>query len=65
MGAESKEEGKGCFCPFCNGEIEEESFPFCQSCKVTVFYCPSCRKPLPRDIEVCPQCGAVIKGEKT
>ena len=65
MVADDKEAKKRCECPYCEDEIAEESFPFCEPCKVTVFYCPSCREPLPKDIAVCPQCGAVIKGEKT
>ncbi|MFC1894260.1 zinc ribbon domain-containing protein [Chloroflexota bacterium] len=50
------------FCPYCDEEIAEVSFPYCGSCEVTVFYCPQCREPLPRDRRVCPHCGAEIRG---
>ena len=65
MGAESEPGKKPCFCPYCDEEIAEASFPYCGACEVTVFYCPKCRKPVPRDNRVCPHCGAEIKGEKT
>ena len=52
-------------CPYCDEEIAGVSFPYCDACKVTIFYCPECRKPLPRDNKACPHCGAEIKGEKT
>jgi predicted amidophosphoribosyltransferase len=50
------------FCPYCDQEIAKESFPYCAACEVTIFYCPKCRKPVPRDKRVCPDCGAEIKG---
>ena len=50
------------FCPYCDEEIAESTFPYCHACEVTVFYCPSCRKPVSRDKKVCPDCGAEIKG---
>ena len=60
-----KAEKKRLFCPYCDEEIAEVPFPYCKACEVTVFYCPQCRKPLPRGNKVCPHCGAEIKGEKT
>ncbi len=56
-------------CPFCEDEIFAASFPFCQTCKVTVIYCSECNKPVTHDQEVCPSCGAKLrskpsKGEK-
>ncbi|MDH4300413.1 MAG: zinc-ribbon domain-containing protein [Dehalococcoidia bacterium] len=50
------------FCPYCEVEIMEADFPYCRACQVTVFYCPKCRKPLPREKRVCPHCGAKIEG---
>ncbi len=50
------------FCPYCDSEIAEAAFPYCEACEVTVFYCPKCRKPVQRDKKVCPHCGAKIKG---
>jgi len=57
-------EKKQRFCPYCDEEIMSADLPYCQVCKVTVFYCPRCRKPLPRENSVCPHCGAEIKGEQ-
>ncbi len=62
MESERKIEKEGRFCPYCDEEIAKESFPYCGACEVTVFYCPSCRKPIPRDKRVCSYCGAEVKG---
>ena len=65
MEAERKAEKKRLSCPYCDEEIAEAVSSYCQACEVTIFYCPKCRKPVPRDNKVCPHCGAEIKGEKT
>ena len=62
MMADQKEEKKCLFCPYCDGEIKKADLPYCQACGVTIFYCPQCRKPLPRDNKICPHCGIEIKG---
>ena len=63
MGAEErKAEKEHRFCPYCDEEIAEVSLPYCGACGVIVFYCPECRKPVPRENKVCPHCGAEIKG---
>jgi predicted amidophosphoribosyltransferase len=49
-------------CPYCDREIMQANFPYCQACQVTIFYCPGCGKPVPRDKRLCPHCGAEIKG---
>ena len=49
-------------CPYCDQEIMAASFPFCQPCGVTIFYCPRCRQPVSRDKRQCRHCGAEIKG---
>jgi predicted RNA-binding Zn-ribbon protein involved in translation (DUF1610 family) len=59
---EEKEKEKPPFCPYCEEEIMAADFPYCQACGVTIFYCPKCRKPLPRDNTLCPHCGADIRG---
>ncbi len=64
MEAEHKAESKRLFCPYCDEEIAETPTSYCQACEVTIFYCPKCRQPVPRDNKVCPHCGAEIKGEK-
>ena len=61
-GEERRVEEERHFCPYCDEEIAEVSFPVCQVCEVTIFYCPQCRKPIPRDNKVCPDCGAEIRG---
>ena len=50
------------FCPYCDTEIAEASFPYCEACQVKVFYCPKCHMPVPRENRKCPHCGAEIKG---
>ncbi len=59
---EQKEERRPVSCPYCDTGIMESNFPYCQACRVTIFYCPKCREPLSRDNKVCPHCGAEIKG---
>lgn len=51
------------YCPYCDAEIAEASFPYCGACEVEVFTCPSCREPVKREEKVCPHCGADIRGE--
>ena len=58
----SKKEKKRLFCPYCEQVVVETPQPYCQTCKVIVFYCPKCRKAVPRDKKICPHCGADIKG---
>jgi hypothetical protein len=59
-----KEERKRLFCPYCDAELIVPEGAYCQICGVTIFYCPQCRKPVPRDKRKCPHCGAEIKGEE-
>ena len=59
---EHKSEKKHHFCPYCDEEIAEVTWPYCGACEVDVFYCPECRDPVPRDNRVCPHCGVEIKG---
>jgi len=61
--ADNSEPIKGpCCCPYCDAEIAEAAFPYCEVCEVKIFYCPKCREPVPRDKKVCPHCGVEIKG---
>ena len=59
---EQKADKKRLYCPYCDDEIMAGDLPYCTACEVTVFYCPKCRKPLPRDNRTCPHCGTEIKG---
>jgi len=61
MGTEKKKEV--ICCPYCDAEIAEALFPYCQACKITIFYCPACRKPVPKGKEVCPNCGTNIRAK--
>ncbi|MBI4284678.1 MAG: zinc ribbon domain-containing protein [Chloroflexi bacterium] len=64
MNAEHKIERECCRCPYCDAEIGEASFPFCEACEVMVLSCPKCHKPVTREDKVCPSCGAELKGEE-
>ncbi|HEY77964.1 MAG TPA: hypothetical protein G4O09_02510 [Dehalococcoidia bacterium] len=52
---------KRLFCPFCDEEIIAADLPYCRACQLTIFYCPVCRQPLPREDKVCPHCGSDIR----
>ena len=58
---QQKDKGDHCSCPFCDEEMADVASPFCQACRVAVFYCSKCRKPLSRENTVCPECGTEIK----
>jgi len=47
-------------CPFCDGEIMEADFPYCQVCGVKALLCPQCKQPVAKDEKSCPGCGAAI-----
>jgi len=64
MGTEEKAKEKRPFCPYCDEEIIQADFSYCRACQITIFHCPKCREPLPRDNRICPHCGAEIKVEK-
>jgi predicted RNA-binding Zn-ribbon protein involved in translation (DUF1610 family) len=49
------------WCPYCDEEIMNSDLPFCQACKVVLFYCPNCSQPVERTKRTCPSCGANIK----
>ena len=61
MAAENKIEKKGCSCPYCDADIAEAAFPYCQACEVEVTQCPQCREAVRSDKQVCSNCGALIK----
>ena len=56
-----KEKGKHLFCPYCEEELAEAALTCCQACKVAMFYCTKCRKPVAMENKVCPYCGADIQ----
>ena len=50
-------------CPYCDEDIAEAAFPYCEACGLKVLRCPKCAMVVPREKEKCPRCGADIKGE--
>ncbi len=63
MAAKRKQIKEPRYCPYCDAEIAEAAFPYCEACEVEIFACPKCQQPVPRDKQVCPHCGADIRGE--
>jgi predicted amidophosphoribosyltransferase len=51
------------YCPYCDAEIVEATLLYCKACKVAIFHCPKCGRPVSRDKKKCPHCGADIKVE--
>jgi primosomal protein N' len=45
-------------CPFCDEEIAEAAFPYCEACQVKLLRCPQCHEAIPRTAEKCPYCGS-------
>ncbi len=63
MSVKSKLKKERLFCPYCDNELVSADFPYCDTCQVTIFYCPKCKKAVPRDKKVCPNCGASIRAD--
>jgi predicted amidophosphoribosyltransferase len=51
------------FCPYCEEEIAEAAFPYCEACGLQVVKCPGCGQSVARDSKKCPACGIDIKAE--
>jgi predicted amidophosphoribosyltransferase len=51
------EEQDKCVCPFCDAPLEIIR-PLCKVCGVTITFCESCGKPIPKGKSECPECGA-------
>ncbi|MBN1367861.1 MAG: hypothetical protein JW967_08030 [Dehalococcoidales bacterium] len=60
MAEKKKPVKKELTCPYCSGEMAADS-PFCEPCKIKLFWCPECGMPMPRTSKKCPNCGAEIK----
>ncbi len=65
MAGEKETKKKQVFCPYCDEEIFAAKFPFCQPCGVILRYCTKCETVVPKEAEVCPECGAEIPAEVT
>ena len=61
MACKDKITGENRFCPYCDEEIAEAAFPYCEACKLEVLSCPNCGISVPPSKEKCPSCGANIK----
>jgi len=48
-------------CPFCDAEIAEAAFPYCEACGFRTVPCPGCGLPVASVREDCPHCGADMK----
>jgi len=61
MAGKTKELKERHSCPFCDADIAEAAFPYCEACAVKVLRCPECQMTVPRNVEKCPHCGADIR----
>ena len=50
-------------CPFCEEEISEAAFPYCEACGLATLTCPKCGISVARDSETCPNCGVNLREE--
>lgn len=48
-------------CPYCEAEIAEAAFPYCEACGLQAVSCPKCGISVAKERETCPNCGADIK----
>jgi hypothetical protein len=49
-------------CPYCDAEIAEAQFPYCEACGFKTVPCPGCGLPVASKRETCPHCGCEMKG---
>jgi endogenous inhibitor of DNA gyrase (YacG/DUF329 family) len=64
MANENKIEKVRRTCPFCDAEIEEAAFPYCEACGFRTVPCPGCGLPVASVRDDCPHCGADMKSGK-
>ena len=53
-------EERTCHCPYCDHEIDDTCYPFCDGCGIKLFICPDCKKPFPKEMGICPNCGTRV-----
>ncbi len=46
-----------CVCPYCDEELLVTALPYCRRCTVSLYYCVTCKVAVPREAEICPNCG--------
>jgi hypothetical protein len=49
-------------CPYCDAEIAEAQFPYCEACGLKAVPCPGCGLPVAATRKTCPHCGCEIMG---
>ena len=59
--AEKKSFSEHHSCPFCDAEIAEAAFPYCEACGFRTVPCPGCGLPVASTRDDCPHCGAMMK----
>ena len=57
MNEKGKIEKKRLHCPFCDEEIAELQYPYCEACRVEISTCQKCGEPVSGKTENCPKCG--------
>ncbi len=50
-------------CPFCEADIAEAAYPYCEACGMKVTYCPKCGIAVAAARKNCPACGAELTGK--
>lgn len=60
MVGKSKSKQEHLKCPYCDEDIAELQYPYCDACKVEFSVCPNCKKPVAKTVEKCPECGTAI-----
>ena len=56
---ERKKEERACYCPYCDGDLTM-LMPFCEGCGAELRFCAQCCEPLPKNAQICPNCGAEV-----
>jgi hypothetical protein len=62
--AEKEQTGERKVCPYCESDIAEAAFPYCDACGFRTVPCPGCGLPVAFPREDCPHCGAKMKTEE-
>jgi predicted amidophosphoribosyltransferase len=52
-------------CPYCDAEIAEAQFPYCEACGFKTVPCPGCGLPVASTRETCPHCGCAMESKET
>ena len=47
-------------CPYCDSDIAEAQFPYCDACGFKTVPCPGCGLPVAAARKDCPHCGCAL-----